>query len=121
MITTPDIIVKLRLLHIVPKELPSDTVGHYVGFPPELTDRNEARQRMGKCRFLVIEERPDGVFLLRYSARHECVGDTWHMNVDDAKSQAAYEFGSFAQGWEDVPTEVDDALAFAETCAQERQ
>ena len=62
---------------------------------------------MGPPAFLVIEERPDGIFLYRFGATGECVGDTWHMNIDDAKHQASFEFEGFVQGWVDVPAATD--------------
>src|SRR5438876_12133363 len=34
---------------------------------------------------VLIEERPDGVFLFRFSADGEDAGDTWHRTVDAAK------------------------------------
>jgi hypothetical protein len=67
---------------------------------------------MGAALFLVIEERPDGVFLYRYNAQGVCVGDTWHMSVDDAKNQASYEYECLVQYWTDVPSEVEDAVDF---------
>lgn len=41
----------------------------------------------------------DGVFLLRYSDDGRFVGDTWHMSVEDAKDQAAFEFGASLGAW----------------------
>lgn len=61
---------------------------------------------------MVIEENPDGVFLYRYGMGGGFVGDTWHMNVDDAKHQASYEYGESVKEWADVPPEVEDVVAF---------
>jgi hypothetical protein len=61
--------------------------------------------------FLIIEESPDGMFLYRYDAKGQCVGDTWHMNMDDAKHQAAYEYEGALGTWQSVPSELEDAVA----------
>jgi len=60
----------------------------------------------------VIEENQDGIFLYRYGLGGNFVGDTWHMNVDDAKHQASYEYGESVNDWADVPPEVEDVVAF---------
>jgi len=91
---------------------PSLKVKHYVGVPPELTDGVDKRTELGPPLLLVIEEKPDGVFLYRYDARGGCVGDTWHMNIDDAKHQAAYEYEDLVQEWQDVPPEVENIIDF---------
>jgi len=85
---------------------------HYRGLPPDLAGGRDARQEMGDALFLTIEQKPDGVFLYRFDTRGECVGDTWHATIADAKHQASYEFGDRVQGWEDVPQGVDDIVNF---------
>ena len=67
---------------------------------------------MGQALFLTIEPKPDGIFLYRFDARGNCVGDTWHATIADANDQVSHEFGD-AQSWEDVPQDVDDIVAFA--------
>ena len=65
--------------------------------------------------FLVIDVGPDppatpggsGVMLFRFEATGECVGDTWHQNIDDAKHQASFEYEGLAQEWEEVPAGID--------------
>ena len=42
---------------------------------------------------VAIEERDGGWFLLYIDENGECLGDTWHLTVEDAKEQAAFEFG----------------------------
>ena len=61
-----------------------------------------------------------GAMLFRYSAYGEVGGDTWHPTADDARAQAAAEYGAALQPWEEVPLEVVDAHAFAVRCAAER-
>ncbi len=80
--------------------------------PRDLTGGTDTRQKMGLPAFLVIEKNPDGVFLYRYDVNGKCVGDTWHMNVDDAKHQANYEYEGLMHDWHNVPAEAEGAVAF---------
>ena len=102
----------MRLLAIVSNADEAPKVKHYVGLPPALTGGKDTRQELGRARFLVIEENQDGIFLYRYGLGGNFVGDTWHMNVDDAKHQASYEYGGSVNEWADVPPEVEDVVAF---------
>jgi len=67
---------------------------------------------MGAPAFLVIDERPDGVFLYRFDTAGGCVGDTWHMNLDDARYQAEYEYEALVGGWNEVPEGTKDVVQF---------
>jgi hypothetical protein len=63
----------------------------------------------------VIEERPDGVFILRWAADGSFAGDTWHMDRASAHAQADVEYSLAAEGWRELPgdvTSVDDILEF---------
>jgi hypothetical protein len=62
---------------------------------------------------LVIEQREDGVFLLRYSRTGEFGGDTWHTSMSEAKEQAATEYDGLIEEWVPVPPETEDPVAFA--------
>jgi hypothetical protein len=42
---------------------------------------------------VILETTTDGTFLFRYAADGTFAGDTWHIDVDDARDQATYEFG----------------------------
>jgi hypothetical protein len=68
---------------------------------------------MGPASVLLIEQKPDGIFLFRFSADGCCVGDTWHMSIEDAKEQAKFEFSDLISEWRPVPPEVDDVVQFA--------
>jgi hypothetical protein len=102
----------MRLLTTISNDGGVSKVKHYAGLPPTLTGGKDIRKELGGACFLVIEEDPDGVFLYRYGARGEFVGDTWHMNLDDAKHQASYEYGDSVKGWADVPAEIEDVVLF---------
>lgn len=92
---------------------PSDlTVKHYRGFPPALTGGADRREAMVAAAFLVIEEKASGWFLVRFTADGSCVGDTWHMSVNEAKDQAIFEFGNGLSEWEAIPSAESDAIAF---------
>ncbi len=104
--------MKTRLLSVLSASPTTTKVKHYLGLPPELTGGYDTRQEMGSPAYLVIEAKPDGISLYRYDNEGNCVGDTWHMNVDDAKYQAEYEYGNLVGEWQEVPVEVEDASAF---------
>jgi hypothetical protein len=87
-------------------------VKHFVGFPPELTDGKDRREILETPALAIIEESADGIFLKRYDRSGRCVGDTWHMSLDDAKEQAIFEYGPAIAGWKDVPNGVSDAVSF---------
>jgi hypothetical protein len=55
----------------------------------------------------VIEKTPDGVFLYRFDAKGGFAGDTWHMSVDDAKSQASFEFETTMSDWREIPPSIE--------------
>lgn len=85
---------------------------HYVGFPPDLTQGMDTRRELGPAVFLVIEEKPDGVFLYRYGPEGVFAGDTWHTSVDDAKHQAKYEYGDSVRDWQPVPSDTSDVVSY---------
>jgi hypothetical protein len=63
--------------------------------------------------FLLVEHRPDGIFLFRYTAEGEYAGDTWHQSHEEAIGQARFEYGDLVGDWLPVPPEVRDVVAFA--------
>lgn len=101
-----------RLISIVSEGSSAPTVKHYRGVPPELTGGNDTRQEMERATFITIEGKPEGAFLFRFASDGTCVGDTWHMNVDDAKRQAAFEYDGLLRGWIDIPQDVGDSVMF---------
>jgi hypothetical protein len=88
---------------------------HFNGLPPQLTGGTDSRQLMESPALLVIEQKPDGVFLFRFTSDGRCVGDTWHNTIDAAKKQAAFEFDELLSVWKVVPDEVNDAVTFGLT------
>ena len=86
---------------------------HYIGFPSELGSTEKERQMMEPADILLIEKRDEGVFLFRFTASGEAVGDTWHMNLEDAKHQAEFEFDGLISAWVSVPSNVSDVVEFA--------
>ncbi len=49
-----------------------------------------------------VVEQEGAVYLLRLDDRGECIADTWHETVEEAKAQASFEFGIEDGDWEDV-------------------
>jgi len=102
----------MRLYSILPRTPYPQTVKHYFGQPPRLTDGIDRRRDMGPARLLLLEQRREGFFIFRYDANGSFAGDTWHQNLEDAKHQAEFEYEGFLQPWQEVPEEVKDAVAF---------
>ncbi len=50
-----------------------------------------------------IEHSSSGWLLLRYDDHGDCVGDTWHSTVEEAKRQAQFEFDIQIDDWQEVP------------------
>jgi hypothetical protein len=103
---TKRLFLRLRRHTIPPK------VHHYSGYPPELTDGVDTRVELGPAALLVMIENPNGVFLYRYDESGRCVGDTWHISIEDAKHQVVYEYDEPEQHWIDIPPDVTDVIAF---------
>jgi hypothetical protein len=61
---------------------------------------------------LVIEESPDGLFLYYYYP-DGFIADTWHPNIEEAKEQAAYAYGSAMSDWVTIPENTNDPVVFA--------
>ena len=69
---------------------------------------------------LLIADEDPGAMLFRYSAFGEVGGDTWHLSVDDAREQAAEEYGDALGAWIDVPDDITDSHFFAVRYAADR-
>ncbi len=41
-------------------------------------------------------------FLYRLDGKGECIADTWHQTVDEAKAQANHEYGIEEEDWKTV-------------------
>ena len=104
--------MSLRLFAVVPNSTLPTQVKHYHGAPPAILGNPDIRRELGSPRFLVVEEKNDGIFLYRYSANGECVGDTWHMTLADAQHQAEYEYNELALHWREMPENIEDVAAF---------
>jgi hypothetical protein len=101
-----------RIVTTIAKPAGPLRVKHYTGLPPELTEGKDIREQLPTPVLALIEETQDGIFLKRYDSSGMCVGDTWHQSVDDAKTQASFEYGEAMAGWREVPVNVVDAVSF---------
>jgi hypothetical protein len=79
----------------------------YVG-APDL----ESRTPMPLPAVLVIDEEPDGCYLLGYAASGEFAGDTWHTSVEDAQEQASFAYGPYLDSWQSMPDGLDNQSAW---------
>jgi hypothetical protein len=46
---------------------------------------------------IVMED--DGFYLLRLDSEGQCLADTWHQSLDEAKAQAAFEYEITDADW----------------------
>ena len=102
----------VRLTARIATDGPGPKASHYRGLPPELTGGKDQRERMPRPALVTIEQKPDGVFLFRFTSNGLAVGDTWHMTVEEAQDQARFEFGDSLLEWKAVPADVDDLVSF---------
>ena len=102
-----------RLIAAIKPGGPPPSTQHFAGLPVALGGRAEERRLLPRAVLVLIEPRDDGVFLYRYSETGEFGGDTWHASVEEAKDQAAFEFGESLAPWQPVPDSIVDAHEFA--------
>jgi hypothetical protein len=65
---------------------------------------------MAAPRFLVVDGDNDtatGALLYRFDIHGNCVGDTWHKSLDEAKRQAADEYEGLLDSWEEIPSTIE--------------
>ena len=53
-------------------------------------------------KWVEISEKPDGVYLFHYNASGECIADTWHLSIDEARAQAEFEFKISKSDWREM-------------------
>ena len=69
---------------------------------------------------LLLPDGESGAMLFRYTAHGERAGDTWHATMDDARAQAAEEYGEALAPWMQVPIDILDAHAYAMRFARDQ-
>jgi hypothetical protein len=99
-----------RLVAKVIAQTLNPKVRHYWGMPQDLSDGGNPREEMPCAIVLLIEAKPDGVFLTRFSADGREVGDTWHQSIEEAQEQAAFEFDKKLSNWVVVPPRGIDSF-----------
>lgn len=94
-----------------PEERP---VRHFVGTLPDDSGVLAVQEDFPwPAVLLIVPDREAGFLLYRYTRECEFAGDTWHMTLDEAKEQAAFEFSECLSPWRSVPENVSDAVNFA--------
>jgi hypothetical protein len=66
---------------------------------------NEACQNLGDEKppsSAEIEETTEGFFLYRLDLSGQCISDTWHQSLEEAKEQAKFEFLISEHEWLEV-------------------
>jgi hypothetical protein len=82
-------------------------VRHYAGLPDAPDGRELPRPTVA-----LIDEKPDGFYLVRLTSDGHFCGDTWHLTADDARGQAQFEFERVGD-WREIPVDVPDAESYA--------
>ncbi len=111
-----------KLLNILKASNSQLVSRHYFGLPPQFTGGIDYRKRLPWPNVLIVEEDANdtkGFFLYRYTKDGTYCGDTWHMNLEDAKHQASSEYGESLGEWENIPTDVNDPKEYALQKARE--
>jgi hypothetical protein len=104
----------MRLIARLTRNLDHPKVKHYKGFPPDLTEGRDLRIEMKPPAVLVIENARGGIFLHRYDVQANCVGDTWHQDVEEAKEQAEFEFENSLSPWVEIPPVMQQIHEFVQ-------
>ena len=102
-----------RLFTFVDLAGPPSTVRHIAGRPAEDDSEPDDQNVLARAQVLVIEQKPDGVFLYRLTDSGEYAGDTWHESIEAAKDQAVFEYGESLGTWQPIPASIEDAHEFA--------
>ncbi len=80
---------------------------HYRGLPPLLANGHDMRTLMSQPRMVIIAEEDSSIFLYRFAANGTFAGDTWHDNVENARHQAAFEYGNGLGEWQPAPDDIN--------------
>jgi hypothetical protein len=60
---------------------------------------------------VLIDEAPEGFYLIRLTKDGTFCGDTWHPTGDEARRQAEFEFDRVGV-WREIPGEVSDSTSY---------
>ena len=75
------------------------SVRRHTGNTRHILHGAESRDLAAEIVAVQIEPTDEGVLLLYLDARGRCLTDTWHASIDDAKSQAHFEFDITEGDW----------------------
>lgn len=77
------------------------TVKIVTGGTVHFVARRDGPMVCGEPSYVTIHEQDGAFYLLRYGPDDEFVADTWHTTIDEAKSQAEFEYGIGGSDWID--------------------
>ena len=75
------------------------TTGHYRG---DLKDGIASAVRLPDPITIEILEQDGAFFLFRLAGDGQCISDTWHQTLEEAKGQAKFEFDIADGDWKDI-------------------
>lgn len=87
-------------------------VKHYIGIPPNLSSDIDTRRAMNRPYIVIIVIDDDGVVVYRFDVNKKCVGDTWHIDKDEALNQAKYEFDLLENDWHLLAEHTNDPINY---------
>lgn len=100
-----------RLFALVAPGKPNPKIRHYEGLPVELTEGDDTRRFFPRAEIIMIVQEAQGAYLERFLKDGQIVGDTWHATIEEAFSQAAYEFGQNLE-WQSIQVDSDSPYGF---------
>lgn len=101
-----------KLAAIIKKLARGPRVKHFSGIPPEVTQGVDKRSLLGEPDLLLLEEKEDGCYILRLRRDGTVITDTWHKTLEEAISQAEFEYGDRLGKWKAVPLGVEDVARY---------
>lgn len=73
---------------------------HYNG--SAISENNDGFERVPRPKWVEISEEPEGFYLYHFNQAGECIADTWHETLEEAKEQAKFEFEIKDNDWTTV-------------------
>jgi hypothetical protein len=72
---------------------------HYISNSIDQNFENNDIENIPVPKWVEISEESEGFYLYHYNSDGECIADTWHESIEDAKEQAKFEFGILNDDW----------------------
>lgn len=77
-------------------------IGVTVHLKATLVPEGAEVERIPDPKMVELVEQDGAIYLLRLDDKGQCIADTWHQTVEEAKEQANFEFGIEANDWKEI-------------------